>query len=400
MKKQRFFTHIKYSLGVLILSVYGTANADFNFPIPDAPQIQNVAAYILIDAKSGDVLAQYNADQTRDPASLTKMMTSYVVGEALKSGRIANSDMVIVSKDAWATGNPTLRGSSLMFLEVGKQVSVENLNKGIIIQSGNDACIAMAEHVAGSQSSFVSLMNTYAAQLGLKSSHFETVHGLDAPNQYSTARDMAFLGKALITNLPNEYAIYKEKEFTYNIKKPQLNRNGLLWDTTLAVDGIKTGHTNAAGYNLVASAVEGNTRLISVVMGATSGKDRESKSKELLVWGFRFFETANPLKANSPLVEETIWYGEKDSVKLGSLDDLYVTVPRGQSANVQVKYSINDDYIAAPIDQGVPVGKVQFLLDDKVIAEKPLVTLERIDETGFFGGIWDYIKLKFHQLFS
>lgn len=393
MKKQ-LSLKLKYSLALLALSI-STAHADINFPIPDAPKI-DAEAYVLIDANSGEILAQYNAETKRDPASLTKMMTSYVVGEAIKSKRIAENDIVTISKDAWATGNPVLKGSSVMFLKPGDKVSVADLNRGIIIQSGNDACIAMAEHVAGSQDSFVNLMNNYSAQLGLTNTHFQTVHGLDAPGQYTTAKDMAFLGRALIKNLPEEYAIYKQKEFTFNNIK-QTNRNGLLWDTSLAVDGIKTGHTNAAGYNLVASAVEGNTRLISSVLGGRTFKGREEESKKLLTWGFRFFETATPLKANNPLITETIWYGENNSVKLGSLEDIHITVPRGQAANLTVTQQLNDQYLSAPIAQGVEVGKIQFMLDGNVIAERPLVTLEAVDETGFFGSIWDYIKLKFHQ---
>lgn len=398
MKENRFTKKLKLSFAVLTFSLCGSAFAEFSFPIPDVPKI-DAATYILIDANSGDVLAQYKADEKRDPASLTKMMTSYVIGEALKSNHINANDMVTVSRDAWATGNPILRGSSLMFLEIGKKVSVEDLNKGIIIQSGNDASIAMAEHVAGSQDAFVNLMNNYAEQLGLTNTHFKTVHGLDSSGQYTTARDMATLGQALIKNLPNEYAIYKEKEFKYNISKPQKNRNGLLWDTALNVDGIKTGHTNAAGYSLVASAVEGNTRLISVVLGTKTERLRESESKKLLLWGFRFFETAKPLQSDQPLLSETIWYGDTNKVKLGSLDDVAITVPRGQVNNIKINYNVNP-YLYAPIDKGTQVGTIQFVLDDKVVAEKPLVTLEPVAETGFFGQIWDYIKLKFYQLFN
>ncbi|RKS85727.1 penicillin-binding protein 6 [Orbus hercynius] len=396
MKKQ-LSTKVKYSLAILALSI-STANAEINFPIPDAPKL-DAQAYILIDANSGEILADENAETRRDPASLTKMMTSYVVGEAIKSNRISENDIVTISKDAWATGNPVLKGSSLMFLKPGDQVSVADLNKGIIIQSGNDACIAMAEHVAGSQDSFVNLMNNYAQQLGLTDTHFETVHGLDAPGQYTTAKDMAFLGRALIKNLPQEYAVYKEKEFKFNNIK-QTNRNGLLWDTSLNVDGIKTGHTNAAGYNLVGSAVEGNTRLISVVLGGRTFKGREEESKKLLTWGFRFFETAVPVKANKPVVSETIWYGDSNSLPLGSLDDVYVTVPRGQAADLNVTYQLNDAYLSAPLEKGAVVGNIEFTLNDKVIAQKPLVTLEAVKETGFFGRIWDYIKLKFHLWFS
>ncbi|KFA58506.1 serine-type D-Ala-D-Ala carboxypeptidase [Gilliamella sp. Choc4-2] len=388
----------KLSFALLLLAICSSVSAEVAFPIPEIPKL-DAESYILMDAKSGEILAQYNAEQQRDPASLTKMMTSYVVGQALKVGRIKNDDMVIVSKDAWATGNPILKGSSLMFLEVGKKVSVSDLNKGIIVQSGNDACIAMAEHVAGSQGAFVNLMNDYAKKIGLEHSHFETVHGLDAPGQYTTAKDMALLGQALIRDLPSEYAIYKEKEFTYNLSKPQLNRNGLLWDTTLNVDGIKTGHTNAAGYNLVASAVDGNTRLISAVLGGRTFKGREQESKKLLVWGFRFFETANPVKAGNSLITESIWYGEQNKIQLGSLNGSYVTVPKGRSADVQVKYTI-DGYIYAPITKGTVVGKMQFLLDDKVINEESLVALQSVEETGFLGGIWDWICLQCHKLLN
>ncbi|OCG76271.1 serine-type D-Ala-D-Ala carboxypeptidase [Gilliamella sp. Nev6-6] len=387
----------KLSFALFALAVCSSANAEMAFPIPAIPKL-DAESYILIDAKSGEILAQYNAEEQRDPASLTKMMTSYVVGQALQSGRIKNDDMVVVSKDAWATGNPILKGSSLMFLEVGKTVSVSDLNKGIIIPSGNDACIAMAEHVAGSQGAFVNLMNDYAKRLGLDHTHFETVHGLDAPGQYTTAKDMAFLGQALIRDLPEEYSIYKEKEFTYTLSKPQLNRNGLLWDTTLNVDGIKTGHTNAAGYNLVASAVDGNTRLISAVLGGRTYKGREEESKKLLVWGFRFFETANPIKAGAPLATETIWYGDENKIQLGAINGAFITVPKGRSADVQVEYKI-DDYIYAPIAKGATVGKMQFLLDGKVINEQPLVSLQNVEETGFFGSVWDWITLQCYRLF-
>uniref|UniRef100_T1I9N8 Peptidase_S11 domain-containing protein n=1 Tax=Rhodnius prolixus TaxID=13249 RepID=T1I9N8_RHOPR len=253
--------------------------------IPGVPQI-DAESYILIDYNSGKVLAEMNADARRDPASLTKMMTSYVIGQALKSGKITQNDIVTVGKDAWATGNPTFQGSSLMFLKPGDRVPVSQLSRGIILQSGNDACVAMADYVAGSQDAFVSLMNNYVKALGLQNTNFQTVHGLDAPGQHSSARDMALIGQALIRDVPDEYAIYKEREFTFNNIK-QTNRNGLLWDSSLAVDGIKTGHTNAAGYNLVASATEGQMRLISVVMGGRTFKGRETESKKLLTWGFR-----------------------------------------------------------------------------------------------------------------
>lgn len=245
-----------------------------------APPGVDARAWILMDYASGKVLAEGNADEKLDPASLTKIMTSYVVGQALKAGKIKLTDMVTVGKDAWATGNPALRGSSVMFLKPGDQVSVADLNKGIIIQSGNDACIALADYVAGSQESFIGLMNAYAKRLGLTNTTFQTVHGLDAPGQFSTARDMALLGKALIHDVPDEYAIHKEKEFTFNnIRQP--NRNRLLWSTNLHVDGMKTGTTAGAGYNLVASATQGDMRLISVVLGVAVHKKRERDPKKM-----------------------------------------------------------------------------------------------------------------------
>ncbi|WP_032946029.1 serine hydrolase, partial [Citrobacter freundii] len=280
---------------------------------PTAPPSVDARAWILMDYASGKVLAEGNADEKLDPASLTKIMTSYVVGQALKAGKINLNDMVTVGKDAWATGNPALRGSSVMFLKPGDQVAVSDLNKGVIIQSGNDACIALADYVAGSQESFIGLMNGYAKKLGLTNTTFQTVHGLDAAGQFSTARDMALLGKALIHDVPEEYAIHKEKEFTFN-KIRQPNRNRLLWSTNLNVDGMKTGTTAGAGYNLVASATQGDMRLISVVLGAKTDRIRFNESEKLLTWGFRFFETVTPIKPDATFVTQRVWFGDKSEV--------------------------------------------------------------------------------------
>ncbi|EFV9342877.1 TPA: serine hydrolase, partial [Shigella flexneri Y] len=282
----------------------------------EAPSV-DARAWILMDYASGKVLAEGNADEKLDPASLTKIMTSYVVGQALKADKIKLTDMVTVGKDAWATGNPALRGSSVMFLKPGDQVSVADLNKGVIIQSGNDACIALADYVAGSQESFIGLMNGYAKKLGLTNTTFQTVHGLDAPGQFSTARDMALLGKALIHDVPEEYAIHKEKEFTFN-KIRQPNRNRLLWSSNLNVDGMKTGTTAGAGYNLVASATQDDMRLISVVLGAKTDRIRFNESEKLLTWGFRFFETVTPIKPDATFVTQRVWFGDKIEVNLGA----------------------------------------------------------------------------------
>ena len=366
--------------------------------IPGVPQI-DAESYILIDYNSGKVLAEQNADARRDPASLTKMMTSYVIGQAMKAGKFKETDLVTIGNDAWATGNPVFKGSSLMFLKPGMQVPVSQLIRGINLQSGNDACVAMADFAAGSQDAFVGLMNSYVTALGLKNSHFQTVHGLDADGQYSSARDMALLGQALIRDVPNEYSIYKEKEFTFNNIR-QMNRNGLLWDTNLNVDGIKTGHTNSAGYNLVASATEGQMRLISAVMGGRTFKGRESESKKLLTWGFRFFETVNPIKAGKEFASEPAWFGDSDRASLGVDKDVYLTIPRGRMKDLKASYVLNNTELHAPLQKNQVVGTINFQLDGKTIDQRPLVVLQEIPEGNFFGKIIDYIKLMFHHWFG
>ena len=366
--------------------------------IPGVPQI-DAESYILIDYNSGKVLAEQNADARRDPASLTKMMTSYVIGQAMKAGKFKETDLVTIGNDAWATGNPVFKGSSLMFLKPGMQVPVSQLIRGINLQSGNDACVAMADFAAGSQDAFVGLMNSYVSALGLKNSHFQTVHGLDAEGQYSSARDMALIGQALIRDVPNEYAIYKEKEFTFNGIR-QTNRNGLLWDNSLNVDGIKTGHTDKAGYNLVASATEGQMRLISAVMGGRTFKGRETESKKLLTWGFRFFETVNPLKAGKEFASEPVWFGDNDRASLGVDKDLYLTIPRGRMKDLKASYVLNSTELHAPLQKNQVVGTINFQLDGKTIDQRPLVVLQEIPEGNFFGKIIDYIKLMFHHWFG
>ncbi|MCC8230774.1 D-alanyl-D-alanine carboxypeptidase DacA [Enterobacter mori] len=366
--------------------------------IPGVPQI-DAESYILIDYNSGKVLAEQNADARRDPASLTKMMTSYVIGQAMKANKFKETDLVTIGNDAWATGNPVFKGSSLMFLKPGMQVPVSQLIRGINLQSGNDACVAMADFAAGSQDAFVGLMNSYVSALGLKNSHFQTVHGLDAEGQYSSARDMALIGQALIRDVPNEYTIYKEKEFTFNGIR-QTNRNGLLWDNSLNVDGIKTGHTDKAGYNLVASATEGQMRLISAVMGGRTFKGRETESKKLLTWGFRFFETVNPLKAGKEFASEPVWFGDNDRASLGVDKDLYLTIPRGRMKDLKASYVLNTTELHAPLQKNQVVGTINFQLDGKTIDQRPLVVLDEIPEGNFFSKIIDYIKLMFHHWFG
>ena len=365
---------------------------------PAAPGI-DAKAWILMDYASGKVLAESNADQRLDPASLTKMMTSYVVGQAIKAGKIKPDDLVTVGQDAWATGNPKLRGSSLMFLKPGDRIPVHELNKGIVIQSGNDACIALADYVAGSQDSFIGLMNNYGKALGLQNTHFMTVHGLDAEGQYSTARDMALIAQALIRDVPEEYALNKEKEFTFN-KIRQMNRNRLLWSTNLKVDGVKTGHTSGAGNNLVASATEGDMRLISVVLGTASDAIRFRESEKLLTWGFRFYETVTPIKADAPFAQQRVWFGDQSQVNLGVSKDAALTIPKGQMKNLKASFKLNSPQLEAPLKKNQVVGTIDFQLDGKTVDQRPLVVLQEVPEGGFFSRMVDFVMMKFNGWFG
>lgn len=384
--KTIIFCSIAYS------SISYANEVDYGIP---APQI-SAQTYVLMDYNSGAILASLNPDQRQSPASLTKMMTSYVIGDALKSGKIKNSDMVTITESSWGQKFP---GSSKMFLNLNQQVSVDDLNRGIIIVSGNDACVAMAEHISGSQAAFIDAMNKYVQQFGLKNTHFATVHGLDDPNQYSSARDMAIIGQRLIRDLPDEYRLYAEKDFTFNkIKQP--NRNGLLWDKTMNVDGMKTGHTDKAGYNLVASAYNSNTRLISVVMGVESIKGREVESKKLLQWGFANFETVKPLAAGQAVSEQSVYYGELNTIQLGTLQDSFITVPKGKTGELKARYVLDKKTLEAPLAKGQVVGKVIYQLNDKDIASVDLQIMQDVAEAGIFGKAWDWVVLTVKGLFN
>jgi D-alanyl-D-alanine carboxypeptidase (penicillin-binding protein 5/6) len=363
--------------------------------LPSPPQIA-AKAYLLMDYNSGQILIGENAEERLPPASLTKMMTSYVIGQELKSGRIKPADMVTISQNAWAKNYDD---SSKMFIEVGKQVSVDNLNKGIIIQSGNDACIAMAEHIAGSEDSFASLMNQWASKLNMKDTHFVNAHGLYNVDHYSTAHDMARLGQALIRDLPNEYAVYSQKDFTFN-GITQHNRNRLLWDKTLVVDGIKTGHVSEVGYNLVASATgpEG-MRLISVIIGAGSEQQRAEESKKLLTYGFRFYQNMQPYKQGAELAKQRVWMGDKSEIRLGTDRDINLLAPRGAATKLKADFQLTRD-LHAPIKQGDTVGTIFLRIDGKDVAQYPLVALDTVDEGGIFSRLWDYLILLFHQFFG
>ncbi|OQP35865.1 serine hydrolase [Pantoea latae] len=386
---------LRFAAASLLLFV---APAALAVDAPAPPQVE-AKAWILMDYASGKVLAEGNADDRLDPASLTKMMTSYVVGQALKSGKIKRDDMVTIGQDAWATGNPKLKGSSLMFLKPGDRIPVSELNKGIVIQSGNDACIALADYVAGSQDAFIGLMNNYVKAFGLKNTHFMTVHGLDAEGQYSTARDMALIGQALIRDVPEEYALNKEKEFTFNHIR-QMNRNRLLWSTNLQVDGIKTGHTSGAGNNLVASATENDMRLISVVLGTATDAARFRESEKLLTWGFRFFETVTPIKADKPFAQQRVWFGDRKEVNLGVEKDAALTLPKGQMKNLKASYNLTTSQLEAPLKKNQVVGTIDFQLDGKTIEQRPLVVMEEVPEGNFFSRIVDFVLMQFHSLFG
>ena len=362
--------------------------------IPNAPAIA-AKGYLLIDFDSGKVLAENNSEKRLEPASLTKMMTSYIIGQEMKSGNLKATDKVTISENAWSKNFPD---SSKMFIEVGKEVTVQDLNRGIIVQSGNDACVAMAEHIAGSESAFADLMNSWAMQLGMKNTHFVNSHGLHSNEHYTTAQDMAVLAKALISDVPDEYRVYSEKSFKFN-GILQYNRNGLLWDKSLNVDGIKTGHTSAAGYSLVSSATKDGMRLISVVMGTKSETARKVESKKLLNWGFRFFETITPYNAGDQLAQERIWMGSQEMIRLGVAVNTPITLPRGQAKNLNADFIIADE-LRAPIQKGDKVGEVNYSVADEPIATYDLIALETVEEGGLFSRLIDYVKLLFLGWFA
>ena len=356
---------------------------------PSAPEV-NAKGYILIDYHTGKVLAEGNADTLLAPASLTKVMTSYVVGTEIKNGNIKPEDQVTISENAWAK---KYSDSSKMFIEVGATISVNELNRGIIIQSGNDACVAIAEHIAGTEGAFVELMNAHAKRLGMDNTTFSNAHGLPDEAQRTTARDMSKLSVALIRDVPEEYKIYAEKEYVFNGIK-QYNRNGLLWDKTLNVDGIKTGHTAEAGYSLITSATKDGMRLVSVVMGTDSAKTREAENKKLLTYGFRFFETFSPYKAGEVFAAQRVWQGDKESINLGVLSETPITLQRGQRKNLKADFKLSQ-LLVAPIAKGQVVGTLYLKLGEEDIAEFPLVALEDIAEGTIFNRLVDYVKMQF-----
>ncbi|MDZ7803896.1 D-alanyl-D-alanine carboxypeptidase family protein [Thiohalophilus sp.] len=355
--------------------------------VPAPPQLP-ATSWLLIDHDSGRVLVEHEPDARVEPASITKTMTSYVAFHALRNGSINLDDMVRISKNARYKHTD----GSRMFVEYNSQVSVEDLLRGVIVQSGNDASIALAEHIAGSEESFVTLMNRHAQALGMDNTHFTNSTGWPDENHYTTTEDLATLSRALINDFPKKYAMFAEKHFTHNEIK-QSNRNSLLWLDD-RVDGIKTGHTESAGYCLVSSAVNEDMRLIAVVMGADSDNQRDNASRKLLNYGFRFYETFQLHDANEPLTEMRIWKGEQDVVPLGLETPLFVTIPRGQRDDVKANMKV-DSMIMAPAKKGQEYGTVNVMLGEEALASKPLVALRDVNEGSIWRKLVDNIKLMF-----
>lgn len=359
--------------------------------MPAPPQLA-ASAWILIDADTGKVLVENNADEQLPPASLTKMMTSYLVAAELHNGKISEQDEVLISVQAWKMGG------SKMYIREGTSVSVIDLLRGVIIQSGNDASVALAEHIAGSEEGFADVMNQQAVVLGMDNTNFENATGWPAEGHLTTARDLSLLAKGLIKDYPEHYGIYAEKYFEYNsINQP--NRNRLLWRDK-SVDGLKTGHTEEAGYCLVASAVRNNMRLISVVMGTSSEEARARESQKLLSFGFRYYETAK-VYAQGDVVKKgaRVWYGEQDTVDLVVPRDVYLTIPRGSKNDLEAKIHV-DEIIEAPLNISQELGRLTVAYEGDMLLDIPLVADQAVVEAGFFARLWDMIALFVNGLFE
>ncbi len=376
------------------------AASDTVIPIPTQPQQVlftpgtpsiDAKAYILIDANSGKVLAEKNAEIHLAPASLTKLMSLYVISGALKNGSIHPDDKVRISTKAWKTSG------SRMFIKAGDEVSVKDLMQGIIVDSGNDATVAMAEHVAGTEETFTNIMNAQAKAMGMNNSHFVDSTGLPNPNHYSTARDLALLAQNITRTYPEDYKLFSEKSFTYN-HIHQSNRNRLLWHYQYA-DGLKTGHTDDAGYCLVASSIKDGMRLISVIMGAPNDQTRTEDSIRLLTYGYRFFETRKLYNPATELTRARVWKGISKDTPLGLNNELYVTLPTGQSKNIQANIQLNPS-IKAPIVKGQTYGTINIVLNNQIIASQPLVALENNRKGSLWRGLVDSVNYSYNRFFS
>ena len=372
----------------VLLSTY-LANSTLAFAVPSlipAPPRVNAKAYLLIDYNSGHILAEHNADKQIEPASLTKLMTAYVVLYEIERGGINLEDKVKISEKAWR-----MRGSR-MFIEVNTIVSVAELLKGLIVQSGNDAAVALAEHTAGNESSFVELMNQHATRLGMDSTRFNNSTGWPDKEHYTTARDLAKLSQAIINDFPEHYAWYKIKNYKYN-KIAQDNRNRLLWLDD-RVDGLKTGHTESAGYCLISSAKQNNMRLISIVTGTSKDAARIAASRKLLNYGFRFFETNLMHKKNTEITNMRVWKGEEQQLSLGITKNIYVTTPKGAQRKIKNNIKV-EAMIEAPVTKGTSYGQINIMLDNKTLATQELVALSSIKKGSIWRKLIDNIQLMF-----
>ena len=358
--------------------------------VPDAPEL-DLKSYILIEPNTNTVIAEFNSTSEIEPASMTKIMTAYVAADQISNELIALDDEVLISEKAWR-----MEGSR-MFIEAGKRVSVSDLLKGIIIQSGNDASVAIAEYVGGTERGFVDLMNAYAGSLNMNNTNFQNSTGLPAVNHFSSAKDLAILTSNLITEFPEIYSFYKERQFTFNEIK-QFNRNKLLWRDDSS-DGVKTGHTKAAGYCLVGSAKRGDMRLITVVAGSDSDNNRFMASQRLLEYGFRFFATEKILNANQEYKQINIWGGVEKSLGLGVLEDISITLPRTSFKDLVVNYNYSNN-IQAPIEIGQKIGILEIVNNDEIVFSTDLVALQNIKAKGFFGRLWSKFVLWVLSLFG
>lgn len=354
--------------------------------IPDPPAVE-ARSYLLMDYASGEILAERNADSRVEPASITKVLLSYVVYDEVKNGRLNWNDEVLISEKAWNQGKDS--SESRMFLNVGSKVRLEDLMHGIVIQSGNDASIAVAEHVAGSESAFAELMNQYAAKLGMSGSHFTNAPGLPAPEHYTTARDVAKLGRALIRDFPEDYKVYAQREFVYNGIR-QGNRN-LLLDMDKDADGIKTGHTNSAGYCLLSSINRDGRRLIAVVMGTNGKRYRAQASLELMNWGFRFFESVSLFGPDKPVANVRVWKGQTQQLSIGA-PATNLLLPRDTKDKVKLETKVNDPLIA-PIAKNQTLGEIRVISDGKLLRTVPVISLENVPEGSFIQQLTDQVRM-------
>ncbi|MFL2705462.1 MAG: D-alanyl-D-alanine carboxypeptidase family protein [Gammaproteobacteria bacterium] len=366
---------------ILVFSILNL-EAEESF-IPDPPSL-TAKNYLLIDAYTNKVLAELNAEEKIEPASITKIMTGYVVSDQIKGGFISLDDEVLISEECWR------RGGSRMFIQQGTKVSLLDLIKGMVIQSGNDASCAIAEHVAGSEDNFVDLMMRYAEQLGLRNTNFINATGWPDNDHYSSAEDIAKVSSLLINNFPEHYSLYKEKWFTFNDIR-QRNRNALLWQDD-DIDGLKTGHTESAGYCLVSSGVKNNTRLIAVTLNSSSEKTRLTDNRRLLDYGFRYYRTQKIISRNQSIKEAQVWGGIKEFVGLSPVKDFYLTLPLRDFKKIEPSVILNN-HLQAPLEENEVVGKIIFNLGEEEVGSIELMTLEGVEGLGFFGSAWSNIKL-------